>query len=53
MPQELQPTATALVAAIAADVLDPPDLTVLAAEVAARQRSPETRRTYAAVYRSF
>jgi site-specific recombinase XerD len=28
-------------------------LAARAAEVAARQRSPETRRTYAAVYRSF
>src|SRR3954454_2949634 len=40
-------------AAIAAGVVDPAGLAARAAEVAARQRSPETRRTYAAVYRSF
>jgi hypothetical protein len=34
------------------EVLDPAGLTARAAEVAARQRSPETRRTYAAVYRA-
>jgi site-specific recombinase XerD len=28
-------------------------LLAVAAEIAARQRSPETRRTYAAVYRAF
>ncbi len=40
-------------AAAVGEVLDPGGLAALAAEVAARQRSPETRRTYAAVYRSF
>ena len=35
-----------------AEVLDPAGLAVRAAEVAARQRSPATRRAYAAVYRS-
>ena len=42
----------ARVDAVAADVVDPDGLGVRAAEVAARQRSPQTRRTYAAVYRS-
>ncbi|MGI8557864.1 MAG: site-specific integrase [Solirubrobacteraceae bacterium] len=40
-------------AAAAGEVLDPLGLANRAAEVAARQRSPETRRTNAAVYRSF
>lgn len=40
-------------AAVAGDVVDPAGLAMRAAEVAARQRSPETRRTYAAVYRGF
>ena len=35
------------------EIVDPAALAVRAAEVAARQRSPETRRTYAAVYRNF
>jgi integrase len=35
------------------EVVDPAGLAERAAEVAARQRSPETRRTYAAVYRTF
>ena len=35
------------------EVVDPAGLSARAAEVAARQRSPETRRTYAAVYRAF
>jgi len=41
------------VTASAVEVVDPAGLAVRAAEVAARQRSPETRRIYAAVYRSF
>ena len=45
---ELQPLHAAV-----GDVVDPDNLAVRAAEVAARQRSPETRRTYAGVYRSF
>ena len=51
MARELQrvPASTALVG----ELVDPAGLAVRAAEVAARQRSPETRRTYAAVYRSF
>ncbi|MCA1704990.1 MAG: hypothetical protein LC808_17700, partial [Actinobacteria bacterium] len=40
------------VPAMAADVLEAGSLAARAAEVAARQRSPQTRRTYAAVYRS-
>jgi hypothetical protein len=40
------------VTAVAADVVDADGLGARAAEVAARQRSPQTRRTYAAVYRS-
>jgi site-specific recombinase XerD len=43
----------ARITAAAVEVVDPAGLTARAAEVAARQRSPETRRTYAAVYRSF
>jgi site-specific recombinase XerD len=39
--------------ALSGEVIDPGGLAARAAEVAARQRSPETRRTYAAVYRSF
>jgi hypothetical protein len=38
--------------ATAIDVVSAGALTARAAEVAARQRSPQTRRTYAAVYRS-
>jgi site-specific recombinase XerD len=41
------------VTAAAIEVVDPAGLAARAAEVAARQRSPETRRTYAAVYRTF
>src|SRR3954447_1882141 len=44
---ELAPAVTAV------DVVDPAGLAARAAEVAARQRSPETRRTYAGVYRAF
>lgn len=39
--------------ALDGEVLDPAALLLRAAEVAARQRSPETRRTYAGVYGSF
>ena len=52
MVKELEPIA-AQVSAIAGELLHPDGLTARAAEVAARQRSPETRRTYAAVYRTF
>jgi integrase/recombinase XerD len=38
---------------VAGEVLHPDGLIARAAEIAARQRSPETRRTYAAVYRTF
>ena len=44
-----QPAATA----VAGELVDATGLGARAAEVAAQQRSPETRRTYAAVYRSF
>lgn len=44
--QRLHPTVTG-------GVVDPAGLAARAAEVAARQRSPETRRTCAAVYRTF
>lgn len=47
MGQQLKRTTAAV------EVLDPASLAARAAEVAARQRSPDTRRTYAAVYRSF
>ena len=50
---QLQPAAPTLTTALAGELVDPGGLTVRAAEVAARQRSPETRRTYAAVYRAF
>jgi len=53
MAQQLQPAAPALATAIAGELVDPAGLAARAAEVAARQRSPETRRTYAAVYRAF
>jgi len=53
MAQELQSAAAALTFAVADEILDPGGLAVRAAEVAAPQRSPETRRTYAVVYRSF
>jgi site-specific recombinase XerD len=49
--KELQPTVVAR-SAVTGELLDPAGLVTRAAEVAARQRSPETRRTYAAVYRS-
>lgn len=40
--------------AVVGELVEPADaLSVLAAEVAERQRSPATRRTYAAVFRSF
>lgn len=42
----------ARVTAVAADVIDGEGLGARAVEIAARQRSPQTRRTYAAVYRS-
>ena len=38
---------------VGGEVVDPFGLAPRAAELAARQRSPETRRTYAAVYRCF
>jgi hypothetical protein len=49
--RELQrvPASSALVG----ELVDPVGLSARAAEIAARQRSPETRRTYAAVYRGF
>jgi len=53
MAQELQPVSGALTTAVAGEIVDPAGLAARAAEVAARQRSPETRRTYAAVYRTF
>ena len=42
----------ARVATVPADVIDTGGLSERAAEVAARKRSPQTRRTYASVYRS-
>jgi site-specific recombinase XerD len=53
MAKELQHTAVAATSAVTGELLDPASLATRAAEVAARQRSPETRRTYAAVYRGF
>ncbi|MDQ6807228.1 MAG: site-specific integrase, partial [Actinomycetota bacterium] len=51
--KELSPTAAALSTGVAGEVLDAAALAARAAEVVARQRSGETRRTYAAVYRAF
>jgi hypothetical protein len=48
MGQQLQ-----RITAAGVDVVDPASLAERVAEVAARQRSPETRCNYAAVYRSF
>jgi len=48
----LQRPLPARVSAVAADVVDAHGLGARAEEVAARQRSPQTRRTYAAVHRS-
>ena len=53
MAQELLPTAAPLVPVATGEVVDPRGLAAVAAEVAARKGSPETRRTYAAVYRAF
>lgn len=53
MAWELQPVSRALTTTVAGEIVDPAGLAARAAEVAARQRSPETRRTYAAVYRTF
>jgi integrase/recombinase XerD len=51
MARELQRVPASAV--VAGELVDPAALAARAAEVAAGQRSPETRRTYAAVYRSF
>ena len=53
MAKELQRGTATRTAGRAVEVLDPSGLAARAAEVASRQRSPETRRTYAAVYRTF
>ena len=45
-------TLPAVRSAVTTEILDPGCLALRSAEVAARQRSPQTRRTYAAVYRS-
>jgi hypothetical protein len=52
MALQLEPASPVSAAAVA-ELIDPSRLAARAAEVAARQRSPETRRTYAAVYRTF
>jgi hypothetical protein len=44
MAKELQPTNAAATNAVTGELLDPASLLTRAAEVAARQRSPETRR---------
>jgi hypothetical protein len=46
---ELAARRSASAIAVSGEVIDPRGLAVRADEVAARQRSPETRRTYAAV----
>lgn len=53
MAQQLQPAVPTPAAAVVGEFVDATPLAPRAAEVAARQRSPETRRTYAAVYRAF
>jgi integrase/recombinase XerD len=53
MARQLQPASPALAITLAGELVDPGGLAARAHEVAARQRSPETRRTYAAVYRAF
>ena len=53
MANELQRAATPPPTAVVGELLDSARLAARAAEIAARQRSPETRRTYAAVYRIF
>jgi hypothetical protein len=53
MAEELLRGGATRTAGHAADVFDPSGLPARAAEVASWQRSPETRRTYAAVYRTF
>jgi hypothetical protein len=53
MADELHRGGATRTAGPAVEVLDPSGLAARAAEVASRQRSPETRRTYAAVYRTF
>jgi hypothetical protein len=50
---QVQPAASALATTVVGELVDPGGLAACAAEIAARQRSPETRRTYAAVYRAF
>jgi hypothetical protein len=50
MALQLEPASPVSAAAVG-ELIDPSGLAARAAEVAARQRSPETRRTYAAVYR--
>jgi site-specific recombinase XerD len=52
MALQLEPASPVSAAAIG-EIIDPGGLAARAAEVATRQRSPETRRTYAAVYRAF
>ena len=53
MAKELQSVTTARTTGVVGELLDPAGLAARASEVAARQRSPETRRTYATVYRTF
>jgi hypothetical protein len=50
MALQLEPASPVSVAAVG-ELIDPSGLAARAAEVAACQRSPETRRTYGAVYR--
>ena len=50
---ELTARPSASAPAVSGEMVDPRGLAARAAEVAARHRSPETRRTYAAVYRTF
>jgi len=50
MALQLEPASPVSAAAVG-ELMDPSRLAARAAEVAARQRSPETRRTYGAVYR--
>jgi hypothetical protein len=46
---QVQPAASALATTVVGELVDPGGLAACAAEIAVRQRSPETRRTYPAV----
>jgi hypothetical protein len=53
MAQPLSPAAPTPATVVAGELVDQGALGARAAEIAARQRAPETRRSYAAVYWAF